>query len=143
MNDAVIEVRVDAPPELLESLRAALEEEREYTREGDLLAYAQLLGFHLEALENRKEELEEAETNPQGVYDAMYAELTRLEGAYARTRHAFAEAARDYQTGRMTNVALRREIAATRTLLIPRLEEERDRLWQRRAALLRALETDS
>jgi hypothetical protein len=143
LNDEVIEVGVEAPPELLESLRAALKEESEYTREEDLLAYALLLGLHLEALEDRREELEGAGMDPQGVYDAMYAELVRLEGAYARTRHALAEAARDYQTGRMTNVALRREVAATKTILLPRLEEERVRLRQRRKALLRALETCS
>jgi hypothetical protein len=137
--DGVIEVRVDASPELLEELRSALKEEREYVKEQDFLTYVLLLGFCLHDGERRREELEAAGKETKEVYGQMYQELARFLEAYATTHHTLAEAARDDQTGRIVNVALRREVTATRNYLVPRLEREREQLLLRQKALLRAL----
>lgn len=140
MDEEVVEVQFDAPPELLERLRAALETEEEYPKEADLMAYVVLLGFHLEEVKRLRNIREERNASSEEVYRAAYADLARVQAAYARTRHSFAEAAQGYETGRMTNVALGREVAATKTMLVPRLESQRDRLRERRKALKEALE---
>jgi len=142
LAEKVVEVRIDAPPELLEKLRSALEEEREYTRERDLLAYVLLLGLYLRENERRRKQMAGAGRGTQEIYEAMYRELASSQGAYASAHHAFAESARDGQTGRIVNEALRREVAATRDYLLPRLEREREQLLRRRDALLRALGED-
>lgn len=138
MGKEVIEVRIDAPPGLLERIRTALETENEYQKEQDLLSYVLLLGLHLEEGERVRAGLEAAE-EPEEVYQALYRELARVQGAYAAAHYAMAEAAHDDQTGRMVSGALRREVAATKGYLLPRLEKERDQLLQRREALLHAL----
>jgi hypothetical protein len=139
-NARLAEVRVDVDPELLERLQEALEDETEFPAERDLLAYALLLGFHLEALKCRMKDLAEVGTALQDIYDGLYAELSRVQAAHARTSFALAETARDYQTGRLANQSLRREVGVMKYHLIPRLEEERNRLEERRDVLRRALE---
>ena len=138
MNDGreeITQVEVGVRPELLAELRRALEHEEEYPKERDLLSYVLLLGLELAELERRRED---RDAGP----DELYQELADYQGAYARLHHAFAEAARDDQTGRMVNSALRREVAATKEYLVPRLEREREQLGRRREALLGALGED-
>lgn len=139
MADGVLEVRVNAPPELLEELRSALKEEREYVKEQDLLAYVFLLGLYLEDGERRRAGLEAAGMGTGEIYQGLHKELARVQGDYAAAHFALASAARDHQTGDFVNAGLRREIAATRNILLPRLEKQRDRLRRRREALLHAL----
>lgn len=139
-NARLIELGVEVPPELQKRLREALEDETEFPAEEDLLAYALLLGFHLEALGCRMRDLREVGTPLQAVYDGLYAELSRVQAAYARRSFALAESARDYQTGRLANQSLRREVGVMKYHLVPRLEKERDRLKERRDVLRRTLE---
>ncbi|MBX6762178.1 MAG: hypothetical protein K6T51_01115 [Rubrobacteraceae bacterium] len=129
MSGEVSHVEVAPPEALLERLGAALESEEEYPRERDLFSYVFLLGLALSELDAR----------PEDDPEQLYQELADYQGAYARLHHSLAEAARDDQTGRMINSALRREVAATREYLIPRLESERERLGRRREALRMAL----
>lgn len=142
MDGEIREIRVNAPQETSSLLAEALAVDGEYDRERDLLAYALLLGFHLETLEWSRDKLRERGEDPREVYRTMYEELARVQAKYARDHFSLAESARDDLTGRMVNTALRREVAATRKHLIPRLESQRDQLLQRRAALLRALGDD-
>lgn len=142
MDDELLEIRIEPSRETLDLLADALAEDSEYNMEQDLLAYALLLGFHLETLENSRDALEQNGEQQREVYEAMYQELARAQAAYARSHSSFAESASDYQTGRMVNPALKLEVAATRNHLIPRLEGKRDQLLERREALLRALRED-
>lgn len=137
-NQNIVEIQVNAPAELLTRLRAAFEDEEQYVNEEDLFTYALLLGFHLEEL-RRCGEAPEGD-DPEAFYQEMYEELARLRAAYAQKHYSFAEAARDYQTGKFANPALRREIAATKNALIPNLRNLLDQLRRRRDALLRTLE---
>lgn len=139
MNEKVREIRGDVSPRLVERLRSALEREREYQKEQDLLDYVFALGFYLHDAEARRAELEAAGAETEEVYQALHQELAQIQGAYASARFALAEAARDHQNGGFANVGLRRENFATRNVLLPRLEGKRDELLRRREALLRAL----
>lgn len=143
LNEEVVEVRINAPPDLLERLREAMASENEYQKEQDLLSYVLLLGLHIEEGERVRAELEAAGMGTEEIYQALYEELARVQGAYAAAHYAMAEAARDDQTGRMVNGALRREVSATKGYLLPRLEKERDQLLRRREALLCALGVDT
>jgi hypothetical protein len=135
-GEKVTQVEIDIRPEVLAELRRALEHEEEYPKERDLLSYILLLGLELVELERRREGYD---AGSDELYQELYQDLADCQGEYARLHHAFAEAARDDQTGRMVNSALRREVAATREYLIPRLERERKQLRRRREALLDAL----
>lgn len=139
MDEKILEIQIDAPPGLVEQLRLALEQEKEYPKERDLLSYVFLLGLYLDEVEARKAEVEAAGAGTEEIYQALYKELTQVQGAYASARFALAEAARDHQTGGFVNVGLQREVTATHNVRLPRLEGKRDELLRRREALLRAL----
>lgn len=94
----------------------------------------------MEDAERRRVDLEAAGMESQEVHQALYRKLSQVLGAYASARFALAEAARDHRTGGFVNVGLQRKNAATRNVLLPRLEEDRDQLLRRKEALLRALE---
>ncbi len=139
MDDELLEIRIDPSRETPRLLEGALAKDGEYAREEDLLAYALLLGFYLETLENSRDALEQNGEQRQEVYEAMYEDLARTQAACARSHFSFAESAGDYQIGKMVNPALKLEVAATRNHLIPRLEGQRDQLLERREALLQVL----
>ncbi len=141
-ENEILDLKIDVPQKMLERLKNALVEDKEYSRENDLLAYALLLGLHLKALKSSREAMEEEGKAVKEIYQAMYEELARAQSDYARESFSFAEAARDDQTGRMVNSALRKEVSATKNYLIPRLKKEREQLLRRKEALLRALEED-
>lgn len=143
MNEEIIEIHTDAPPYLLGKLQETPETEHEFPDEPDLLSYILLLGLHLEAGERVRAELEAAGDEPDEVYQTIYGELARAQADYSSAHYAMAEAARDDRTGRMVNGALRREVAALKGYLLPRLESERDQLLQRREALMLALRGDA
>ena len=138
-ENEIVELEIEVPQKMLERLKRALAKDKEYTKENDLFAYILLLGFYLKALQRTREELEEEGKGVEEIYQVMYEELARVQSEYAREHFSFAEAARDEQTGRMVNSALRKEVSATRNYLLPRLQKEREQLLERKEALLQAL----